>query len=152
MDGSPTKPGDVVYIVNVLSMATGRQPEFNIAGAPLLYKVPLMKIVIGGAPPETDVSKVPNILRGMPATPKNKTALPQRQFTLSHGGGTGESQWLINGLEFNPLLPLAVAHRSGSGRSVERHQWWWGMGAPDAYAYGGAYCPVAFLQRKPSPG
>jgi len=59
--------------------------------------------------------KVPMNLRNMPLTPKNKTALPQRQFTLSHGGGVGETQWFINGLEFNPLLPLAVTQRSGQG-------------------------------------
>jgi FtsP/CotA-like multicopper oxidase with cupredoxin domain len=116
MDGTPTTPGDVVYVVNVLEMPDGRKPNFNPAGAALSYKVPLMKIVIGGAPPEKDASVVPNNLRPMPVLPKNKTGLPQRQFILSRGGGLGgETQWLINNLEFDPLSPLARPQRSGAG-------------------------------------
>ncbi len=116
MDGTPTTPGDVIYLVNVLEMPDGRKPNFNAPGATLFYKVPLMKIVIGGAPPEPDVSRVKSQLRPMPTLPQNKTALPQREFILSRGGAAGgETQWLINGLEFNPLTPLAQPQRSGSG-------------------------------------
>ena len=116
LDGSPTSPGDVLYLVNVLEMPDGRKPNFNAPGAALTYKVPIMKIVIGGAPPEPDVSKVPQNLRPMPDTPRNKTALPQRTFTLQRGGTAGgETQWIINGLEFNPTTPLALPSRSGDG-------------------------------------
>jgi len=48
-----------------------------------------MKIVIGGNPPETDVSKVPNKLRPMPDLPKNRTSLPTRTFTLERSGTAG---------------------------------------------------------------
>jgi len=109
MDGSPTKPGDVVYLVNVLDMPDGRKPNFIAPGANLTYKVPMMKIVIGGDPPEKDVSVVRNNLRSMPDTPKNKTGLPTRRFTLERGGAAGgETEWLINGLQFDRLAPLAV--------------------------------------------
>jgi FtsP/CotA-like multicopper oxidase with cupredoxin domain len=116
LDGTPTTPGDVIYLVNVLEMPDGRKPNFNAPGAALFYKVPLMKIIIGGAPPEPDVSHVPSQLRTMPVLPKNRSSLPQRQFILQRGGTAGgETQWLINGLEFSPITPLALPQRSGAG-------------------------------------
>jgi FtsP/CotA-like multicopper oxidase with cupredoxin domain len=116
MDGTPTSPGDVIYLVDVLEMPDGRKPNFNAPGASLFYKVPMMKIVIGGAPPEKDVSKVPSNLRPMPSIPKNRTSLPQRTFILQRSGTAGgETQWVINGLQFDPLNPLALPQRSGAG-------------------------------------
>jgi FtsP/CotA-like multicopper oxidase with cupredoxin domain len=116
LDGTPTSPGDVLYLVNVLEMPDGRKPNFNVPGIIPTYKVPIMKIVIGGNPPEADVSKVPQNLRPMPVLPKNKTSLPQRTFTLERSGTAGgETQWIINGLEFNPTTPLALPSRSGDG-------------------------------------
>jgi FtsP/CotA-like multicopper oxidase with cupredoxin domain len=116
LDGSPTSPGDVLYLVNVLEMPDGRKPNFNPPGATLFYKVPIMRIVIGGAPPEQDLSVIPKKLRDMPVVPSKKTSLPQRTFILQRSGTTGgETQWVINGLEFNPLAPLALPQRSGAG-------------------------------------
>ncbi len=115
-DGTPTTPGDVIYLVNVLHMPDGRKPDFNAPGATLTYKVPMMRIVIGGAPPEPDLSQVPGTLRAMPLLPRNGTGLPLRRFELQRGGTAGgETQWLINGLEFNPLAPLALPKRNGVG-------------------------------------
>ena len=57
MDGTPTSPGDVLYLVNILEMPDGRKPNFNIPGVIPAYKVPIMKIIIGGNPPEPDVSR-----------------------------------------------------------------------------------------------
>jgi len=119
MDGSPTKPGDVIYMVNVLQMDTGRLGAYNNQGTKFNYKVPLMKIVIGGAPPETDVSKVPSQLRpmpmgpgGQPVTLANTNALPHRKFTLARIGVTAsETQWVINGLEFIATAPMAMPKR-----------------------------------------
>src|SRR6478672_6914165 len=116
LDGTPTSPGDVLYLVNVLEMPDGRKPNFNAPGIIPTYKVPIMKIVIGGNPPEPDVSVVPKNLRNMPNLPKNQTSLPQRTFTLERSGTAGgETQWVINGLEFNPTTPLALPSRSGAG-------------------------------------
>jgi FtsP/CotA-like multicopper oxidase with cupredoxin domain len=115
-DGSPTQPGDVIYLTNVLEMPDGRKPVFNKPGDPLKYKVPMMKIVIGGLPPEPDLSVIPHKLRAMPTLPKNMSALPKRTFTLSRSGTAGgETQWVINGMEFNALAPFALPHRSGQG-------------------------------------
>jgi FtsP/CotA-like multicopper oxidase with cupredoxin domain len=118
MDGSSTKPGDVLYLVNVLDMQDGRKPSFNQPGGKLSYKVPMMKIVIGGNPPEPDNSRIPTVLRPMPAIPSNMSSLPQRKFTLQRGSApSGETQWLINGLEFSATTPLALPRR-GSGGEV----------------------------------
>lgn len=72
MDGTPTKKGDVIYLVNTLQMTNGRKPnEANIThneetGLPLPnpipdpdfdpdFKVPVLKIVIGDDAPDNSV-------------------------------------------------------------------------------------------------
>lgn len=126
-DGTPTTPGDVIYLVNTLVMANGRKPSFtnttvDDAGNTVpdpnfnpLYRVPMIKIIIGGAPPEPDVSVIPKTLRPMPAIPTNLKGLPTRNFTLQRSGLLGETEWVINGMQFDPLSPLAVTRRSGAG-------------------------------------
>jgi hypothetical protein len=84
--------------------------------------VPMMKIVIGGAPPEKDNSMpvadlLKATLRPMPQIPSAAAmaSLPQRKFTLQRGSApSGETQWLINGLEFSATSPLALPKR-GAG-------------------------------------
>ncbi|HSB79356.1 MAG TPA: multicopper oxidase domain-containing protein [Candidatus Methylomirabilis sp.] len=122
MDGSPTRPGDVIYLVNSLAMPTGRIPD-NFPPDPNKVKdsrtlVPMVKIVIEGPPPEPDLSVIPSRLRDMPPLPINLSSLPQRRFVLEHGSpangslvGSGETEWLINGLQFDPLNPLALPTR-----------------------------------------
>jgi FtsP/CotA-like multicopper oxidase with cupredoxin domain len=122
MNGTPTTPGDVIYLVNTMFMPTGRKPVFPGEpdfGAPqpggvtaATYKVPMMKIEIMGAPPEPDLSLMPTKntkLRPMPILPNSSrlAALPHRTFTLQRGGLGGETEWLINGLQFDPLNSLA---------------------------------------------
>ena len=128
MDGTPTTSGDVIYLVNTMFMPTGRKPVFPGEpdfGAPIApttvsaatYKVPMMKIVIMGAPPEPDLSVMPKPgqkLRSMPTLPNNArlAALPHRTFTLQRGGTAGgETEWLINGLQFDPTNSMANTTR-----------------------------------------
>ena len=118
MDGTPTTKGDVIYLVNTMKMTDGRLPNplFQDDGT---YKVPILKIVIGDAPPQADKSVTPALnkqLRVMPQYPKSLKGLPTRQFTLERGGGGlgPENQWVINGLPFDPLAPLANPRR-GTG-------------------------------------
>jgi FtsP/CotA-like multicopper oxidase with cupredoxin domain len=112
MNGHKTQPGDVIWLVNNLRMSTGPKPD-NFPQDPNDptksggYLVPMMKIVIDGPPPEKDVSQCPpTALRSMP------NMLPTnigRLFTLAHGGSGGsEGQWVINGLQFDPLNSLAL--------------------------------------------
>jgi FtsP/CotA-like multicopper oxidase with cupredoxin domain len=118
LDGTPTQKGDVIYLVNSLVMKDGRLPD-NFPADPnkpdTKALVPLLKIVIDGPPPEPDLSTVPSQLRPMPALPSNVTSLPARTFTLQRGSpanstlaGSGETQWLINSLQFDALNPLAL--------------------------------------------
>jgi len=112
LDGSPTQPGDVLYLVNSARMDDGRLPS-NWPPKPDFvpkqgeYMVPIMKIVIGGAPPETDQSIVPSNLRANPTLPR-LTGLPTRQFTLERSSLGPDTQWVINGLQFDALNPLAL--------------------------------------------
>ncbi|MBI2907664.1 MAG: multicopper oxidase domain-containing protein [Chloroflexi bacterium] len=109
MDKTPTKPGDVIYLVNTLEMEDGRKPDFNAPGAILGYKVPIMKIIIGGDPPQPDVSDIPNNLRRLPKVPTNVRGLPFRRFVLKRSGTFGgEFEWLINDEIFDPTKQLAL--------------------------------------------
>jgi FtsP/CotA-like multicopper oxidase with cupredoxin domain len=102
-DGSPTKSGDVVYLVNVLQMDDGRKPEKNSN-----YRVPMIKIVIGDEVPDNSV--IPATLRALPDIDRN---VRQRSFELQRGGVgggdplNGETEWLINGKPFQLCVPLA---------------------------------------------
>src|SRR3954465_6180366 len=62
MDGTPTRKGDEIYLVNTMKMTTGRMGDSKDQN----YKVPLVKIVVGDGPPEPDMSMIPAKLRDMP--------------------------------------------------------------------------------------
>ncbi len=127
MDGTPTTAGDVIYLVNVKQMTNGRKWTGPLledeTGVPLPgnianpefdpdFRVPMLKIVIEDmSAGDVDNSIMPKLnqkLRDMPLMPNNLKGLKQRQFTLSRSGTFGfEQQWVINGLPFDPLAPLA---------------------------------------------
>jgi FtsP/CotA-like multicopper oxidase with cupredoxin domain len=124
MDGTPTKKGDVVYLVNVKQMTNGRKPNAaadvpETPGDPFFvpfdpnYRVPMLKFVIGDLPPVPDVSVIPSRLRPLPTMNAAVVAGgPTREFVLQRGGsGGGESEWLINGQIFDPTVSLAAARR-----------------------------------------
>jgi FtsP/CotA-like multicopper oxidase with cupredoxin domain len=118
--------GTEIYITNVLVMDDGLKPTFNNVTTPadlaaLTYKVPLVKIVVGGLPPETDQSAViasgtplrpmPKLANGGTITLATTAALPQKEFSLTKGGPGIEETWVIAlepgaSLPFNPLVPL----------------------------------------------
>ncbi|MFL5302550.1 MAG: multicopper oxidase domain-containing protein, partial [Anaeromyxobacteraceae bacterium] len=128
MDGSKTKPGDVVYLTNTAVMTDGRQQNGNLlqGGA---FAVPMVKFIIGGLPAVADQSDPgltpvparvrnqagggtfnPNkVLRPRLTPPRIGIADPKTaamDFTLQRGGAAGETEWLINSLQFDPLNPL----------------------------------------------
>ena len=108
MDGTPTTKGDVVYLVNVAKMTTGRMPD----SPDPKYMVPVLKFVIGDNAPDNSV--VPPVLRPLPAVNLSANylkTLPQRTFELQRGSGGGEIQWLINGLPFDPRHSLAFPRK-----------------------------------------
>jgi FtsP/CotA-like multicopper oxidase with cupredoxin domain len=109
MDGTPTRKGDEIYLVNVMEMTDGRKPEFNDPDKPFRYKVPVMKIVIGDDPPEPDVSVIPTKLRTPPPLPSSFSGLRKRRFVLERGGADDdpEAEWLINDLPFDHMVSMA---------------------------------------------
>jgi FtsP/CotA-like multicopper oxidase with cupredoxin domain len=115
-DGTPTKKGDVVWLVNIAKMRDGRMLDTcTRMGLDPAYKIPLMKIVIGDdAPDQSDPRLAPShpdvetlSLRPQTILPANLSALPRREFRLERGGAGGEIQWLINGLPFDMQVPMA---------------------------------------------
>jgi FtsP/CotA-like multicopper oxidase with cupredoxin domain len=116
VDFSQFATGTVMYLTNTMQMLDGRKPSGK--GDPGFinnFAVPLMKIVVDGLPPEPDLSLMPvanrTPLRAAPPNP-GPTAIPQRTFTLMRGSPAnltpGETEWIINGLQFDPLNPLAL--------------------------------------------
>lgn len=113
VDFTNANTGDVIYLTNIIDMTTGRLPEFD-SGTPInnrVFKVPMVKIVVGGAPPERDNSVMPTTqtkLRDMPVLPSQAVldTLTHRVFTLTRGGGDESQMWHINGKPFDPTRPL----------------------------------------------
>jgi FtsP/CotA-like multicopper oxidase with cupredoxin domain len=126
MDGTRTRAGDAVYLTNTAEMLDGR-----LISAKDRWAVPMLKFVIGGLPAVADASDP--ALTPVPAGARNATAgqtfnakkvlrprtappagaldnskFPKNMdFTLQRAGTAGaETEWLINGLQFDPLAPL----------------------------------------------
>jgi FtsP/CotA-like multicopper oxidase with cupredoxin domain len=113
MDGSPTKAGDVVYLTNTAEMLDGR-----LISSKDKFAVPMVKFVVGSNDLAADASdpglsptktfNANKVLRPRLTPPGvgNKNA-KNMDFTLQRAGNAGgETEWLINGLQFNPLAPL----------------------------------------------
>lgn len=118
VDFSNAKKGDVIYLTNVLQMKDGREPAFNDLTKSidtLPYKVPMVKIVVDlpSVPDNSAVIVDGTPLRPMPAIPNaaGLAALPHKEFILSRGGPDVESQWVINSLPFDALVPLTTVFR-----------------------------------------
>ncbi|HET9594407.1 MAG TPA: multicopper oxidase domain-containing protein [Anaeromyxobacteraceae bacterium] len=129
MDGTKTKLGDVVYLTNTAFMPDGRKQAGNLTmgGA---FAVPLVKIVIGSdalIPDASDPGLCPvaagvrnrvgtgnfnanKVLRPRHIPPfigNTDPKLENMDFTLQRGGSAGgETEWLINGLQFDPTSPM----------------------------------------------
>jgi FtsP/CotA-like multicopper oxidase with cupredoxin domain len=115
-DGTPTAPGDVIYLVNVMKMTTGRMWD----SADPKYQVPVMKIVIGNDAPDDSVDPmdIPLLRENQPLVP-NAAGLMKNAptFELQRGSSNSdpETEWLINGLQFEADKPLiSVKKDSGS--------------------------------------
>jgi FtsP/CotA-like multicopper oxidase with cupredoxin domain len=112
MDGTPTKKGDVVYLVNICKMRTGRMPDSPDSN----YKVPMLKFIIGED--AVDNSVIPANFRPLPDIPLVDIAkgnLPKRSFEFKRGNAGGEAQWLVNDRPFDPALNLAFPKQGNTG-------------------------------------
>jgi len=117
MDGTPTKPGDVIYLVNTMKMTTGRMWDPKDPA----YKVPLVKIVIGDPPDEPDMSVIPYKMRDVPdLVPGAVAAIKDKSiptFELQRGSSNSdpETEWLINGQQFEADKPLISVKENSGG-------------------------------------
>jgi FtsP/CotA-like multicopper oxidase with cupredoxin domain len=123
MDGTPTQAGQVIWLVNVCKMPNGRKADSFTRHGDLdpLYKVPMLKIVIGGDAPDASAPWwSPNWTGSRPQlrplTPLTDPVLaqqiaqaPRRSFLLERGGPDIENQWTINDQPFDPDVPLVTA-------------------------------------------
>ena len=127
IDGSATDPRQdtVLWLVDTMKMTTGRMWDATDPA----YKIPLMKIVIEADPQKTyettDYSLPPKSLGplrknqplvGTPDTAKaaiKDNGIPT--FELQRGSTPDpETEWLINGLSFDPTKPM-ISPVIGSG-------------------------------------
>jgi len=80
------------------------------------YAVPMVKIIVGN--PTVDNSVLPAPAKTLRTQPDFRVegVAPGRDFTLERGGLGGETEWLINGAQFDPTKPLATPF-VGSGET-----------------------------------
>ncbi len=120
MDGTPTHKGDVVYLTNVMKMPDGRMWSNSSRFSPdAAYKVPMMKIVIGDLAPDNSVMPTPTRqMAQLPPIPANwSTMLNDRLiFEVQRGSAGGETEWLINGQQFDPTVP-ATSKKNPNGKT-----------------------------------
>ncbi|MBI5070450.1 MAG: multicopper oxidase domain-containing protein [Deltaproteobacteria bacterium] len=110
-DGSATRNGDVIYLTNSAEMIDGRQISSKDR-----FFVPMVAFVIDGEPSVADASDPglsptaafnPSKQLRPRITPPPNPAVNHMDFTLQRGGSLGgETEWLINGLQFDPQAPL----------------------------------------------
>src|SRR3954471_1855158 len=123
IDGSPTKPGDELYLVNTMKMTTGRMWD----SVDPRYQVPMMKIVIEETVPDAslpgvdiyDPKQVANVaLRPVPDFVDGYKSLMKNAptFELERGSSNldPETEWLINGQQFDPSTSI-ISPEKGSG-------------------------------------
>ncbi|MFL5439467.1 MAG: multicopper oxidase family protein [Myxococcales bacterium] len=116
-DFSKFTPGTVLYITNVAQMLDGRkQTTKGDIGFDANYCVPMVKIIVGN--PTVDNSILPTPAKTLRVQPDFRVegVAPGRDFTLERGGLGGETEWLINGAQFDPTKPLATPF-VGSGET-----------------------------------
>ncbi len=119
VDFSDVPAGTVIYLTNILEMPDGRKPDWNdpydhVNEAD--YKVPMVKIIVGGPPPagEEGPTSVPSELRPAPVLPPQVVldTLPHPKFEVDRSGKLGyEKQWQINDKAFDPLVALHTVIR-----------------------------------------
>jgi FtsP/CotA-like multicopper oxidase with cupredoxin domain len=114
VDGTLTRKGDEIYVVDIMKMTTGRLWD----SADPNYKVPILKIVIGDDAPDNSVipaklRAVPDLVPGALAAVKDKS-IPTFELQRGSTKADPEFEWLVNGKSFDPANPqIAVKKDSG---------------------------------------
>src|SRR3954466_9106677 len=117
-DGSPTKKGDVIWLVNTMKMTTGRMWD----SADPNYKIPMIKIVLGDYAPDDSLPVMGRDFVGkdelgygyalretQPLVEGWQSAMAKAPtFELQRGSAAGdpENEGPINGVQFDPTKPM----------------------------------------------
>jgi FtsP/CotA-like multicopper oxidase with cupredoxin domain len=115
MDGTPTRKGDEIYLVDVMKMTTGRMWDSKDPN----YKVPMLKIVIGDDAPDNSV--IPAKMRDMPDIVPgalgavNDKSMPTFELQRGSSKADPEFEWLINGKSFDPANPQISVKKDSGG-------------------------------------
>jgi FtsP/CotA-like multicopper oxidase with cupredoxin domain len=114
--GQKTKNGDRIYLTNVMKMKDGRMwNNSSRFSADPKYKIPVLAFEIDGdedAPDKSDVTPGKALrplpeMKLKPGTKEFDDAMKNRLvFEVQRGTGAGETEWLINGEEFDPTTPV----------------------------------------------
>jgi FtsP/CotA-like multicopper oxidase with cupredoxin domain len=118
LDGTPTTTGDVIYLTNVMKMPDGRMWSNSSRFAPdPAYKVPVLKIIIGDDAPDNSVIPT-GLMRDIPPLPSNWQSLMDNRliFEVQRGSLGGETEWLINGVQFDPTV-VATSLKNKAGKT-----------------------------------
>ena len=106
-DGSPTQPGDVVYLVNTAKMPDGRMPVAGtFAPADPAYKVPMIKIIIDGDPVVDNSLPIAQLLQNGQAAAAAKQASLRKQPKLILADGNSYEVSDVIDSKGNPIAPL----------------------------------------------
>jgi FtsP/CotA-like multicopper oxidase with cupredoxin domain len=120
MDGTPTTTGDVVYLANVMKMLDGRMWTSSTRFTPdPKYVIPMIKFTIGAT--AVDNSQIPTHMRDLPPLPSNWQSLLDNRLIaeVERGSAGGEIEWLINGVPFDPAVPLvSLTNPAGNNPSA----------------------------------
>jgi FtsP/CotA-like multicopper oxidase with cupredoxin domain len=101
-DGKATSKGEVIYWVNICKMPDGRMPTSPDPA----YKVPMIKIVIDGDPPEKDLSTpCDQMLKDAAASP-TPTLRPQPKLIMPDGNKYDVEKLFQNGKPIGPLQQM----------------------------------------------
>jgi FtsP/CotA-like multicopper oxidase with cupredoxin domain len=114
--GQKTRNGDRIYLTNVMKMKDGRMwNNSSRFSADPKYKIPVLAFEIDGdedAPDQSDVTPGKALrplpeMKLKPGTKEFDDAMKNRLvFEVQRGTGAGETEWLINGEEFDPTTPV----------------------------------------------
>jgi FtsP/CotA-like multicopper oxidase with cupredoxin domain len=115
MDGTPTKKGDEIYLVDVMKMTTGRMWDSQDPN----YKVPVLKIVIGDDAPDNSIipakmRDVPDLVPGALQAVNDKS-IPTFELQRGSSKASPEFEWLINGKSFDPANPQISVKKDSGG-------------------------------------
>ena len=120
-DGSPTKAGDVVYLVNTAKMPDGRMPSAGTFASPdPNYKIPMIKIIIDGDPVTDNSMPIAQLASiGQLAAAAGQASLRKQPKLILADGNSYEPSQVIDS-SGKPIAPLQAMINNGRQFTLQR--------------------------------